>query len=60
MKFNRNNPWLVGIIGGAIGAVLAGIMLYYLFDYRNYKHSISIIKSSIYSADNRKRGQVYV
>ena len=36
-----NNPWFVGIIGGTIGATIAGIVLYYLFEYRRieYAHS---------------------
>jgi len=51
MIFDINNPWLVGIIGGAIGAVLAGIILYYLFEHRKQKISKTILMTFINNAD---------
>jgi len=51
MVFNMNNPWLVGIIGGAIGAVLAGIILYYLLEYPKLRSYKTIITTSLNNAD---------
>jgi len=51
MKLNRSNPWLVGIIVGALGAVLAGIILHYLFQYRKEKKSKTILTASMNNAD---------
>ncbi|MEA1995822.1 MAG: tetratricopeptide repeat protein [Campylobacterota bacterium] len=51
MIIGINNPWLIGIIGGAIGAVLAGIILYYLFEYRKGKITKKIQITSVNNAD---------
>ena len=31
MTFDLGNPWLIAIIGGALAGIIAGIILYYLF-----------------------------
>src|SRR3989304_1659301 len=51
MNLNINNPWLVGIIGGALGAIVAGIVLYYLFEHRKQKILRSILMTSKDNAD---------
>lgn len=28
------NPWLIAIIGGVIGAVISGIILYFIFEHQ--------------------------
>ena len=50
-RFDRKNPWLVGIVGGALGAILAGIVLYYYFEHREQKSFITIVKTSVNNAD---------
>lgn len=49
--FNVTNPWIVAIIGGAIGAVLAGIILYYSIEYRKGKNLKNIRMNLINNAD---------
>ena len=51
MIIDINNPWFVGIIGGAIGAIIAGIVLYYLFEYRKEKKLKSAQRTIISNAD---------
>ena len=51
MIFGLNSPWFVGIIGGAIGAIIAGIVLYYLFEYRKKKRLKSALRTIINNAD---------
>jgi len=52
MIFNINNPWVVAIIGGALSAVLAGIILYFLFEYRKQQRSKTIRNTSLDEADS--------
>ena len=52
MILDLNNPWFVGIIGGAIGAIIAGIVLYYLFEYRKEKTLKITRRTIITNADS--------
>ena len=54
MIFDINNPWLVGIFSRAVGAVLAGIILYYLFKYRKQKISVVDIFTDEDLTDNNE------
>ena len=52
MILDLNNPWFVGIIGGAIGAIISGIVLYYLFEYRKEKTLKITCRTIITNADS--------
>ena len=52
MTFDLSNPWLVAILGGAIGAIIAGLVLYYLFEYRKEKILKSTRMTIITNADS--------
>ncbi len=52
MRFDIKNPWLVGILGGAVGAILSGVVLYYSFEYREQKAVEAIVMTSINNADS--------
>jgi tetratricopeptide (TPR) repeat protein len=52
MTFDLNNPWLIGIVCGAFGAIIAGIVLYYLFEYRKEKTLKATRMTIINSADS--------
>lgn len=51
MIIDINNQWLVAIIGGAIAAVLSGIIIYYLFDYGKEKITKKMLITSVNIAD---------
>jgi tetratricopeptide (TPR) repeat protein len=51
MSFNWNNPWLVGIFAGFLGAILIEIARYYLFGRRERRRFISILESSLNNAE---------
>jgi tetratricopeptide (TPR) repeat protein len=51
LKFKRNNPWIIAVIGGAISAIIAGVILFYLFEYREKKISRAILVTSVNDAD---------
>ncbi len=49
--FFINNPWLVAVVGGAIGAILAGIVLFYWFEHRAQKKDKIALKARTNNAD---------
>src|SRR3990172_445797 len=51
MRFDRNNPWVVGIIAGIIVTVVGGTILYYLFEYREKKESTNAHINLVNNAD---------
>ena len=51
MRFLKDNPLLVAVIGGAIGCILAGIALFYLFEYRAEKIAKTALIARVNSAD---------
>jgi tetratricopeptide (TPR) repeat protein len=51
LKFRRNNPWIIAVIGGATSAIIAGVILFYLFEYREKRISRTILITSVNNAD---------
>jgi len=49
---DANNPWMVAVVGGAIGAVLAGLILYLLFERRKEKRAKGSLKRQIEDLGN--------
>ena len=51
MEDSKTNPWFIAIVVGIIAAVLAGLILNYWTEYREYQRKKSIIEHSIHTAD---------
>lgn len=51
MKFDKNNPWLTAIIGGTIGAILAGLLVGSIFYHREQKQVKTLRERRVNFAD---------
>ncbi|HII05849.1 MAG TPA: hypothetical protein HA349_00600, partial [Methanotrichaceae archaeon] len=49
---DANNPWMVAVVGGAISAVLAAVILYLLFERRKEKRAKGSLKRQIEDLGN--------
>ena len=51
MKFDLKDPWFMSIVSAFLGALLAGVTLYYLFEYKKERVSENILITTINNAD---------
>src|SRR2546425_3758720 len=51
MKFDRNNPWLVGTVSTIGGGIVVGVVLYFLFEAKKEEASQSMTSASVANAD---------
>lgn len=51
MRFDLKDPWFMSIVSAFLGALLAGVTLYYLFEYKKEKVSENILLTTVHNAD---------